>query len=48
MGIEADAFAASDGGDGDDVPDVFGDDVGDEEIDFGGGIGALAPVVLTR
>lgn len=34
MGIEADAFAASDGLDGDDVPDVFGDDVGDEEVDF--------------
>jgi len=38
VGVEADAFALAYGFDGDDVPDVFGDDVGDEEIDFGGGI----------
>lgn len=36
--IEADAFALSDGLDGDDVPDVFGNDVGDEEVDFFTGI----------
>ena len=38
MGIEADAFALADGLDGDDVPDVFGDDVADEEIDFFAGV----------
>ena len=38
VGIEADAFALSDGPDGDDVPDVFGDDVSDEEVDFFTGI----------
>ncbi len=38
MGIEADAFAVSDGLDGDDVPDVFGDDVANEEVDFFAGI----------
>ena len=37
-----DAFAASDGLDGNDVPDVLGDDVGDEEVDFGGGVGDAA------
>jgi hypothetical protein len=37
-GIEADAFALSDGLDGDDVPEVFGDDVDDQEIDFFAGI----------
>jgi len=38
VGIEADAFAVCDGRDGNDVPEVFRDDVGDEEIDFGGGV----------
>jgi hypothetical protein len=38
VGIEADAFAVSDGLDGDDVPDVFGDDVANEEVDFFAGI----------
>ncbi len=38
VGIEADAFAASDGLDGDDVPDVFGDHVADEEVDFFAGV----------
>ena len=38
MGIEADAFASSDGLDGNDVPDVFGDDVADEEVDFFAGV----------
>jgi len=42
VGIEADAFAVSDGFDGDDVPDIFGDDVGDEEVDFGGGVDGVA------
>ena len=37
-GVEADAFAASDGLDGDDVPDVFRDHVSDEEVDFFAGI----------
>jgi hypothetical protein len=39
-GIEADALTASDGLDGDEVPDVFGDDIADEEVDFGGGVDA--------
>ena len=44
VGIEAGAFAMANGLDGNDVPDVFGDDVGDEEIDFGGGVdGAAGP-----
>jgi len=34
MRVEADAFALADGLDGDEVPDVFRDDVSDEEIDF--------------
>jgi hypothetical protein len=46
VGVEADTFAASDGLDGDDVPDVFRDDpsillgidYGDEEVDFFAGI----------
>ena len=42
MGIEADAFARADRLDGDDVPDVFGDNVGDEEIDFAGGVDEAA------
>jgi len=39
VGIEADALAAPDGLDRDDVPDVLGDDVSDEEVDFGRGVG---------
>ena len=39
-GIEADAFALADRLDGDDVPEIFGDDVGYEEIDFSGGVDA--------
>ncbi|MGB8729942.1 MAG: hypothetical protein WCC99_01760 [Candidatus Sulfotelmatobacter sp.] len=42
VGIEADAFPVSDGLDGDDVPEVFGDDIGNEEIDFGGGVDLTA------
>ncbi len=42
VGIEADAFALSDGVDGDDVPDVFRNDVGDEEVDFFAGIDLTA------
>jgi hypothetical protein len=34
VGMEAEALAASGGFDGDDVPDLLGDDVGDDEIDF--------------
>jgi hypothetical protein len=39
-GVEADAFAFADGLEGDDVPDVFGDDVGYEEVDFFAGVDA--------
>ena len=42
VGIEAGTFAKADGSDGNDVPDVFGDDVGDKEIDFGGGVNFAA------
>jgi len=42
VGIEADAFALSDGLDGDDVPDIFGDNVRDEEVDFFAGIDLAA------
>jgi len=42
MGIEADALAVAYGLDGNDVPDVQGNDVGYEEIDFGGGVGDAA------
>lgn len=38
MGIEADAFALAEGFDGDDVPDVFGEDAADEEIDVVDGV----------
>jgi len=38
VGIEADAFALADRLDGDDVPDVFGDDVADEEVDLFAGV----------
>jgi hypothetical protein len=49
VGIEADAFAAADGFDQDDVPDVFRNNVSNEEVDFGGRVGTpLAPAVLTR
>jgi hypothetical protein len=38
VGIEADAFALAEGFDGNDVPDVFGEDVADEEIDVVDGV----------
>ncbi len=38
MGIEADAFALAQGFDGEDVPDVFGDYVADEEVDIVDGV----------
>ena len=40
MGVEAEALAASGGFDGDDVAGVFGDDVGDDEINFVLGVNA--------
>ena len=39
FGIEEQAGAVSDKGDGEDEPGVLGDDVGDEEVDFGGAVG---------
>jgi hypothetical protein len=42
VGIEPGAFAIAEGIDRDDVPDIFRDDVGDKEIDFGGGVGDAA------
>src|SRR5580693_2351695 len=42
VGMEAEALAASGGFDGDDVPDLLGDDVGDDEIDFVLGINVMS------
>ena len=41
---EEEAGAVGDFLDGEDVPPVFGDDVGGEEVDFGGGVGDGASV----
>ena len=38
MGIEAQSFARGEGGDGHDVPEIFGNDVGDEEVDLVAGV----------
>jgi hypothetical protein len=38
VGIEADAFALAESFDGEDVPEIFGDDVADEEVDVGDGV----------
>jgi|SRR5882672_3247224 len=43
-GREEDAGAVLDFGDGEDEPGVLGDDVGDEEVDFGGMVGDDAAV----
>lgn len=43
VGVEAEALAASGGFDGDDVPDLLGDDVGDDEIDFVLGVNVVIP-----
>ncbi len=40
-GIEAQAFARGEGGDGHDVPEILGHDVGDEEIYFLGRVGVF-------
>ncbi len=42
VGIEAEALAGRKGGDGQDVPDVEGNDVGDEDVNVVGGVDALA------
>jgi hypothetical protein len=39
FGIEEKAGAVSDDGDGENEPGVLGNDVGDEEVDFGGAVG---------
>jgi len=39
FGIEEKAGAVGDDGDGEDEPGVLGNDVGDEEVDFGGAVG---------
>jgi len=44
LGIEAEAGEAEDVGEREDEPGIFGDDVGDEEIDFGEGVGDGASV----
>ena len=46
LGIEAQSLSRSERGGGHDVPDVFRDDVGDQEIDFCGRVGAGAAGVL--
>jgi len=42
VGIEAQALAGRECGDGQDVPDVHGNDVGDEDVNVVGGVNALA------
>jgi len=42
VGIEAEAGALLDGCDGQDVMDIHGQDVGDEEVDVIGGVGDFA------
>jgi len=42
VGAEAEGFHGSEGGDGDDVPGVVGNDVGSEEVEVAGGVGGLA------
>lgn len=37
-GIKSDPFAIANGLDGNDVPEIFGDEVGGEKVDFGGSI----------
>ena len=44
FGIEEQAGAVGNEGDGEDEPGVLGDDVGDEEVDFGGAVGDGASV----
>lgn len=48
MGEEGEVAAGGEGADGEDIPGVFGDDVGDEEVDLFGGVadfgGAAAEV----
>jgi hypothetical protein len=39
--VEAEGFAAAEGGDGDDVPDVVGDEPGGEEMYIAGGVGTF-------
>ena len=48
VGVEAEALAASGGFDGDDVPDLLGDDVGDDEIDFVLGVNVVIPSYRAR
>ena len=45
VGIEAEAGALLDGCDGQDVTDIHGQDVGDEEVDVIGGVGDFALAV---
>jgi hypothetical protein len=42
--VDVEAHVRSEGLHGDDEPGVLGDDVGDEEIDFVGGVGSVAAV----
>lgn len=45
-GIETQVLARGEGGDGDDVPQVLGDDVGDQEIDLVESVGAMRAAAL--
>ena len=49
FGVEEKAGAVHDEGDGEDEPGVFGNDVGNEEVDFGGAVGdgASASAAMT-
>src|ERR1700685_689786 len=45
VGIEAEAGGLLDGCDGQDVTDIYGQDVGDQEVDVVGGVGHFALAV---
>src|SRR3984885_8345508 len=45
VGIEAEAGGLLDGCDGQDVTDIYGQDVGDQEVDVVGGVGDFALAV---
>jgi hypothetical protein len=45
LGIEAEAFAGGEGFDGEDVPDVKRDDVGEEDVDIVDGVGGFSGLI---
>ncbi len=45
LGVEAEAFAGGEGFDGEDVPDVERDDVGEEDVDVVDGVGRFSGLI---